>query len=64
MLKSKLNGENVINAINIWDVATVRYGTGTIKWNKGELDMHRALLLAGYTYQESSGRNAECQRLR
>ena len=38
MLKSKLNGGNVINAINIWAVATVRYGAGIINWNKGELD--------------------------
>ena len=38
MLKSKLNGGNVINAINIWAVAMVWYGTGTINWNKGELD--------------------------
>ena len=54
MLKSKLNGGNVINAINIWAVAMVCYGTGTINWNKGELDkidrqtqkllnMHRSL---------------------
>ena len=26
VLKSKLNGGNVINAINVWAVATVRYG--------------------------------------
>ena len=38
VLKSKLNGGNVINAINIWIVATVWYGTGIITWNKGELD--------------------------
>ena len=38
VLKSKLNGGNVINAINIWAVATVRYGAGIINWNKGELD--------------------------
>ena len=38
VLKSKLNGGNVINTINIWAVATVRYGTGIISWNKGELD--------------------------
>ena len=38
VVKSKLNGENVINAINIWVVATVRYGAGIINWNKGELD--------------------------
>ena len=38
MLKYKLNGGNAINAINIWAVATVRYGAGIINWNKGELD--------------------------
>ena len=38
MLKFKLNGENVINAINIWAVPKVRYGVGIINWNKGELD--------------------------
>ena len=38
MLKSKLNGGNVMNAINIWAVATVRYRAGIINWNKGELD--------------------------
>ena len=30
VLKSKLNGGNVINAINIWAVATVRYGARII----------------------------------
>ena len=38
LLKCKLNGENVINAINIWAVATVWYGDGITNWNKGELD--------------------------
>ena len=38
MLKSNLNGGNVINAINIRAVATVRYGTGVINWKKGQLD--------------------------
>ena len=38
VLKSTLNGGNVINAINIWTVATARYGGGIINWNKGELD--------------------------
>ena len=37
VLKSKLNGGNVINAINIRAVATVRYGAGIINWNKGRL---------------------------
>ena len=38
LLKSKMNGGNVINGINIWAVATVQYGAGIINWNKGELD--------------------------
>ena len=38
VLKSKLNGGNVINTINIWAVAKVRYEAGIINWNKGELD--------------------------
>ena len=38
VLKSKLNGGNVMNAINVWAVATVWYGAGIINWNKGELD--------------------------
>ena len=37
-LKSKLNGRNVINAINIWTEAIVRCGTLIINWNKGQLD--------------------------
>ena len=38
VLKSKLNGGNVINAINIWAVATVRYRAAIINWNRGELN--------------------------
>ena len=38
VLKSKMNGGNVINGINIWAVATVQYGAGIINWNKGDLD--------------------------
>ena len=38
VLKSKMNGGNVINGTNIWAVATVQYGAGIINWNKGELD--------------------------
>ena len=37
VLKSKLKCGNVVNAINIWAVATVWYGTGIINWNKREL---------------------------
>ena len=38
VLKSKLNGRNVVNATNIWAVATVLHGTGIITWNKGKFD--------------------------
>ena len=38
VLKSKLNGGNVINAITIWVVATVWYGAQIINWNKGKME--------------------------
>ena len=38
VLKSKLNGGNVINAVDIWAVAKVWYGAATINWNKREWD--------------------------
>lgn len=38
MLKSKLNGGNVIKAINTYAVAAIRYTAGIVKWNKEELD--------------------------
>ena len=37
-LKSKLNGGNVIKAINTWAVATVRYGAGVINWTIEDLE--------------------------
>ena len=38
ILKSKLNGGNLIRAINTYAVSAVRYTAGIIKWNKEELD--------------------------
>ena len=38
MLKSKLNGGNLIKAINTYAVAAIRYTDGIVKWNKEELD--------------------------
>ena len=38
VLKSKLNGGDVTNAINIWAVATVWYGAGKFNCNKRGLD--------------------------
>ena len=34
---SKLNGGNVISAINTWAVSLMRYGAGVIKWTKEDL---------------------------
>ena len=36
-LKSQLNAGNVIQAINIWAVSTVKYPAGIIKWTKKEV---------------------------
>ena len=36
--KSKLNGKNVIMAINTWAVSVLRYGAGIINWTTVELD--------------------------
>ena len=37
VMKSHLNGKNKIKAANTWAVSLMRYGAGTIKWNKEEL---------------------------
>ena len=36
-LKSKLNAGNIFQAINIWAVATARYGAGILQQTKEEL---------------------------
>ena len=38
ILKSKLNGKNVIIAVNTWAVSVLRYGAGEINWTKAELE--------------------------
>ena len=38
VLKSKLNGGNIVSAINSRAVSIVRYGAGIIKWTKNELE--------------------------
>ena len=40
ILKSKLNGGNVINAINTRAVAIIRYGAGIIKWKKRGIEKY------------------------
>ena len=37
ILKSKLNGGNIIKAINSWAVPVVRYTAGIIDWIQAEL---------------------------
>ena len=39
VLKSKLNSRNLINAINTWAVAVVRYSAGIVNWTKDEIDL-------------------------
>ena len=54
VLETKLNGNNLIKAINTWAVAVIRYSAPFLDWNKDELlaldrrtkklmTMHRAL---------------------
>ena len=38
ILKSKLNGRNIIRAINTWAIPVLRYGAGLLKWTKEELE--------------------------
>ena len=38
ILKSKLNGGNIIKAINSWAVPVVRYTAGIIDWTQAELE--------------------------
>ena len=38
ILKSKLNGKNVIMAVNTWAVSVLRYGAGVINWTIAELE--------------------------
>ena len=38
VMKSKLNGGNVIKAINTWTIPLIRYGAGIIDWTKNEID--------------------------
>ena len=37
VLETKLNGNNLIKAINIWAVAVIRYSAPFLDWNKDEL---------------------------
>ena len=63
VLKSKLNGGNIISAINSRAVSTVRYGAGVIKWTKNdleELDRKKRIMMTMYGAQH---RKADVDRL-
>ena len=38
VITSKLNGGNVIKAINTWAIPVIRYRAGNIDWTKNEID--------------------------
>ena len=38
IVKSKLNGSNLIKAINVWVISLLRYGAGLLKWTREELE--------------------------
>ena len=37
VLKSKLNGGNLVRAVNIWAVSLLRYSATFVSWTKSEL---------------------------
>ena len=48
ILKSKLNGGNIIKAINSWAVPVVRYTAGIIDWTQAELDRKIMKLMSAH----------------
>ena len=38
LLRSQLNGGNVIAGINVWAVGIIKYGAGVLDWTKEELE--------------------------
>ena len=37
--KSKLNGGNMVKAINTWALSLMRYSAGIVEWTKADLDV-------------------------
>ena len=37
VLKSKLNGGNVVRGVNTWTVSLLRYSAAFVRWRKSEL---------------------------
>ena len=38
VLKSKLNGENLVRGVNTWAVSLLRYSAAFASWRKSELE--------------------------
>ena len=38
VLKSKLNGRNLIHGVNVWAVSLLRYSAALVSWRKSELE--------------------------
>ena len=55
----KLNGGNIIRAINSWSVSLIRYSAGILKWTKDELKVMdrktRKIITISRMYQPQSG---------
>ena len=54
ILKSKLNGGNLVHGVNTWAVSLLRYSAAFVSWRKSELQAidrktRKLLLHGGYT---------------
>ena len=38
IVKSKLNGNDIVKAINVWAISLLRYGAGLLRWAREELE--------------------------
>ena len=67
VLSSKLNGRNVIRAINAWAVAVMRYGAGVVNWTQTEIQAtdrktRKKLSMYGAMYVWNSVDRLYCSR--
>ena len=56
VLKSKLNGGNLVRGVNTWEVSLLRYSAAFVSWRKNELQAidrkTRKLFTIDYTFVE------------
>ena len=67
VLKSKLNSRNLINGINTWAVAEVRYSAGILNWTKDKIDTlgrktRKALTMHGALYPKENNTRIYMER--